>query len=448
MQDHPSGAERAEKKAVGMNTAPAVNANCTLMVPPAPLTAAGLATPYRLTATDRNAGPCHEANMNQSAFVEATILDPATGKLSIYRPLVIDDRSTPAAAPVQPTLPAGAVVGIWFGFQGDVLTLRTQQADAASCVNGVHGSPFGQFGYCNAPQFFAAANTAIQAGKLTVPPLGTAKDGKPCPTTRDFSVVDQDQSDNLVTEYLATRDGRIAQNTPANAGMGATTLLTNASDNGLLVQRIYPTLGCQPFTAPDMTSGGTPAASLALNELQAAAHQPAPVALVPPNDPMAQVNKNPNTTKANLYRAGVDQPPLNPAVDTGKAYCQNIADIAPARLLLDKPFTAAAASPDPAMATTLFGFLAQRLTATWTNLGCQQLLHRGPPLQTMADGTGKVTDAKQGQGNNQAQPNQAQPNQAQPNQAQPNQAQANQKTPAQTNQRQGRNGAGNQGNHG
>src|SRR5207245_11596438 len=72
----------------GKGNAP--NANCALIVPPAPLTAQGLATPYELVSTNRRNGPCREANDNQSAFVEATIIDPATGKLAIYRPLVVD----------------------------------------------------------------------------------------------------------------------------------------------------------------------------------------------------------------------------------------------------------------------------------------------------------------------------------------------------------------------
>src|SRR5947207_8358861 len=54
------------------------NPNCTLIVPANPLTAQGLATPYQLVATDRKAGDCHESNDAQSAFVEATIIDPAT----------------------------------------------------------------------------------------------------------------------------------------------------------------------------------------------------------------------------------------------------------------------------------------------------------------------------------------------------------------------------------
>lgn len=348
----------------------APNPNCTLIVPPAPLSARGLTTPYQLAATKRADGACHEANANQSAFVEATILDPASGALSVYRPLVVDEGSTPAAPPVPVQLPRNAVVGVWFGFQGDTLTLR---GNSPGCVNGLPGSPFGQFAYCGAPAFFSAANSAIAAGKLKVPALGTGRDGKTCPTTRDFSVVDQDQSDNLDSEYLATPDGRTAQSTPANtAALGRTTVLTNASDNGLMNNFIDPALGCRPFTAPDATAGGKPVPSLALNELQAAADQVAPVALIPPNDPMAQVNGKPSVAKADQYRAGTDQPPLKPRVDTAAAYCSNLAKIAPARLNLDRRFTAAAPSPDPAAAKNLFTFLQQRLKTSFMNLACTQ----------------------------------------------------------------------------
>jgi hypothetical protein len=358
-------------------------------VPPAALTAAGLATPYRFTATDPAAGPCHESNSDQSAFVEAAIIDPARGAVSIYHPLVIDDGTRPAIAPLPPQLPRGAVVGIWFGFQADTLTLRHRHVRQGvmrlrfdsrdSCVNGSPGSLFTQFAYCGAPQFFAAANDAIRAGKLHVPPLGIAKDGQPCPTTRDFSVVDQDQSDNLPTKYLALGDGRTAQDSPANRNsLPKATVLTNGSDNGLLDNRIDPALGCTPFTAPDLSAGGTPSSALALNELQAAAGQQAPVALVPPTDPMTQVGGATSVLKTNLYRAGVDMPPMKPGSDTGLAYCTNLAKVAPARLQLDREFTSAAASPDPG-AATLFDFLTQRLTATWTNLGCQDLTHQGAP---------------------------------------------------------------------
>jgi hypothetical protein len=372
-------------------------------VPPAPLTAVGLATPYRLTATDGAAGACHEANANQSAFVEAAILDPGTGKISVYHPLVIDDGTQPAAAPVRPTLPPRASVAVWFGFQANTLSLRAKRfnrhrlllrflgGNGNQCVNGTANSPFGQFAYCNAPAFFAAAKAAIRAGSLRVPALGTARDGQPCPSTRDFSVVDQDQSDNLDTKYLALPDGRTAQFSPANQSqLAGATVLTNASDNGLLDRFIDPALGCQPFTAPDISGGNSPTPALALNELQAAADQGAPVALVPPNDPMAQVNGQDNTAKTNLYRAGVDMGPVT-AVDTGKAYCLNLGKVAPARLAQPQTqqLLANATSPDPAAGATLFDFLTQRLTASWTNLNCQGLTGQGPP----AVGTNTVAAA-------------------------------------------------------
>lgn len=345
------------------------NPNCTLAVPSNPLTAQGLATPYVLTGTE-SGGPCHEADAAQSAFVEATILDPATGKLLIYRPLVIDRGTRPAAAPVMPTLPAGAVVGIWFGFNGDTLTLADNRNSLAqgSCVNGLGDSLFGQFAHCNAPAFFAAADSAIARNQLVIPPVGTAKDGMPCPTVRDFSLVDQDQSDNVTTTYVATPDGRTAQAAAGSARLGKTTTLTNGSDNRLLDAFVDPALGCTPFTAPDLTAGGAPSTSLALNELQAAAHQAQPVALVPPNDPMVQVDGKVSIPKANLYRAGVDQPPVNPAVDTPVGYCTNITAIGAKRLAMDMALLTGAASPDAA--ANLYEFLTQRLQTSLQNLNC------------------------------------------------------------------------------
>ena len=66
--------------------------------------------------------------------------------------------------------------------------------------------------------FFTAANAAISAGKLTVPSPGRATDGLACMTTRSFALIDQDQSDNVTTEYLSTGNGQTAQDTAANRG--------------------------------------------------------------------------------------------------------------------------------------------------------------------------------------------------------------------------------------
>ena len=152
--------------------------------------------------------------------MQAAIFDPATGQISIYNPLVIDQGSAPAVDPVTPTLPAQAVVALWFGFNGANLTQEGAHSGvltASGCVNGLPNNIFGQYSYCNAPVFFRAANRTIRAGRLNVPNLGAGNDGQPCPTVRDFYVVDQDQSDNLPVTYLISAGGLLAQNTQANA---------------------------------------------------------------------------------------------------------------------------------------------------------------------------------------------------------------------------------------
>jgi hypothetical protein len=374
------GAPAAQASATQPPATP--NPDCTLQVPTGPLTAAGLATPYRLTATDAAKGPCHEADPAQSAFVQATVLDPATGALSVYNPLVVDRGTSPARPPVVPKLPAHAVVGLWFGFNGNNLTLRGGTT-AGRCVNGTPGSIFGQFAYCNAPAFFTAANRARQERRLRVPRLGVGRDGAPCPTTRDFGIVDQDQSDNVTTAYLATGDGRTAQRTAAAmAALGpkGAVALVNGSDNLLLTAFVDPALGCTPWTAPDLADPGRRATSLALDELQAAADQAAPVALVPGNDPMVL---GPGGTKsrgkANLYRAGVDQLPVGRGTGTdlgdGPTYCRRLAARGAARLKNDGAWFAASASPTAGQ--NLLDFLTQRLTASLQNLGCPQQL---PPV--------------------------------------------------------------------
>src|SRR6266705_5099353 len=222
---------------LGSHAAAAVNGDCTLIVPAQPLTAQGLATPYQLVATNPDNGPCNEGNAGQAAFVQAAVIDPATGKIAIYDPLVIDKETQPALLPVVPVLPQGAVVSIWFGSNGNTLTLQgtDNSLEEGNCVNGVNDSIFGQFSYCNATAFFQAANTAIQKGKLVPPPLGKAKDGLPCPTVRDFSIVDQDQSDNVTTIYLVTGNGQTAQMNAANASaLQNTQVQHNGSDNRLL----------------------------------------------------------------------------------------------------------------------------------------------------------------------------------------------------------------------
>jgi hypothetical protein len=377
--------------------ATAVNGDCTLIVPPHPLSAQGLATPYQLLATNPANGPCNEATSAQAAFVQGAVLDPVTGAISIYNPLVIDQGTQPATAPLVPTLPKGAVVGLWFGSNGNTLTLQDDQGSLQQghCVKGVGNSIFGQYSYCNAPDFFLAANQAIKAGKLVPPPLGKAKDGLPCPTTRDFSIVDQDQSDNVTTFYLITASGQVAQDTRANAAALVGQVQKNGSDERLITI-VDSALGCTPWAAPNLADPGQMTTALPLNELQAAAHQAAPVALVPSRDPMVVVNNTSNLDKINAYRAGVDQLPAQnlPAAST-RLYCSDLLSVAPQRLLLDSRFTKAQPPVDPAAANNLFTFLAQRFVFTYekTGLNCTKLLGVPDPVTLKSDANGVTINA-------------------------------------------------------
>jgi hypothetical protein len=405
-----AGLARADRPLAARDAAAATaDMNCTLIVPQSPLSARGLATPYRLTATNPADGPCQETNPAQTAFVQAAVIDPATGKISVYDPLVVTRGTNAAVQPPVPAIPADAVVGIWFGFNGNTLTLAgadqirvgprggptpgpttlpmTHTSGPASsptpdpelsnahCVAGqiLQGtfSSFTQMGACNAGAFFRAANTAIAAGRLTVPHPGKGKDNRACPTTRSFTLIDQDQSDNVTTEYLATAGGQTAQDTAAGRnGLPGASVLFNGSDNGLLDLFLDPALGCAPWRVPDLASPGATATALPLDELQAAASAAQPAALVPLNDPMTLApNGELSQAKTNTYRSLVDQPRL-PAGEQPGWYCSEMESIQGTRLQQDVNLTMGAPSPAPAMANNLFTFLASRLQASFVNLKC------------------------------------------------------------------------------
>jgi hypothetical protein len=381
-----ASASAAASAAASANASTA-NADCELIVPAHPLTAAGLATPYQLT------GPgCTQANPNLQAFVQATIVNPATGKLWVYEPLVITAGTNPAVAPATPKLPQGAVVNLMVGFNGDNLQLAGAQPDTlarAKCVDGLDGSLFGQVAYCNSVAFYAAADTDIAAGKLRMPKTPRSPlTGQACPTTRSFQLADQDPSDNVTTNYLLTAGGLTAQDNPADAAQLATgkaQTISNGSDNTLLDNFILPALGCRPFTAPDLSDAGRPGTSQTLDELSAAASQRAPVALVPENDPMTTVNGAISRPKTNLYRLGVGQPLVTGGTsepfadslagqgqqaDTPANFCANMLNLQTAFIAANQSRFSAAPSPVPATGSNLFTFMAARLSASYANLGC------------------------------------------------------------------------------
>jgi hypothetical protein len=366
------------------------NLNCDLLVPAHPLTAVGLASPYQLTGPGGPAASgCQQSNPNLQAFVQATILNPATGRLWVYEPLVVTAGSPPAVAPVLPKLPKGAVVNLMVGFNGNNLQLVGALANTltrARCVNGLDGSLFGQVSYCNSVAFYAAADRDIASRKLRIPRNGISPDtGQPCPTTRSFDLVDQDPSDNVTTQYLLTPSGETGQDNAASAAdLPGAVPISNGSDNRLLDNFVLPALGCTPFTARDSSDGGRPGTSQTLDELSAAANQREPIALVPENDPMTLDDGQLSQPKTDLYRMGVGQPPViggaqepfsqsldgGQQADTPANFCANMLNIQSAFIAANQARFTATASPVPAVGDNLFTFMAARLSASFTNLGC------------------------------------------------------------------------------
>jgi hypothetical protein len=346
----------------------AASMNCTLQVPAHPLTAAGLATPWQL------GDGCSMANADtEGAFVEATILSPG-GQVQVYNPLVVTRGTQPAARPKAPAIARGSQVIVDVGFNGTNLVLTGFGATQGNCVDASGQSVIGQVSACNAVAFYNLANAEIARGTLKVPAIGTASDGQPCQTTRDFALIDQDQSDNVVSAYLINGNGQTAQDTAANAqAMTGAQTLTNGSDDALLSDFVDPANGCQSFTAADSTAPGGTSASQALNELSAKVNQKGTIAVVPPNDEMTLVGGRMSIAKTNVYRSLVDQPMLSAAVNpatVAASYCQNMVNIAPARNQLDMANDSSFGTPVPAVGDNLATFLANRLSMSFSNLGC------------------------------------------------------------------------------
>ncbi|KAJ3337474.1 hypothetical protein HDU93_001026 [Gonapodya sp. JEL0774] len=351
---------------------PRDDGNCVVTLPANALSATGLSTPWIVSGAG-----CTQTADGMPTFAECTVVDPATGALSVYSPLLIN-KGQAFVKPVVPTLPANAVVGCWFGTNGMTTTLADnnngKDLAAANCVNGapgVKGDIFGQFAACNAAQFFTAANKAT----LNIPALGTSpKNMKPCYTTRSFEVVDMDQSDNVITTYSLDKNGKIGQKTAINSKT-LTIDINNGSDNLLLDLFLRPVLGCTAFTAPNLADPGVTVGSLALNELQAAKFQAAPIALVPPNDPMVLTTAAAamSQAKQNAYRAATDQGTGTGATPEALTYCQNYLAVNAPSIITDAKFTKGFTTPDPANGVDLYTFLGQRFAASWAGLGCDAL---------------------------------------------------------------------------
>ncbi|KAJ3318948.1 hypothetical protein HDU93_003823, partial [Gonapodya sp. JEL0774] len=229
---------------VSMRKKKRAEGDCVVKIPPNALSAKGLSTPWVVSGQG-----CTQNADGMPTFAECTIVDPATGALSVYSPLLIN-KGQKFVTPVVPNLPANAVVGCWFGTNGATTTLTDgnngKDLAAAKCVNGDPNKKadiFGQFAACNGAAFFAAANAA----GVSTPALGTGKNGKTCYTTRSFEIVDMDQSDNVITTYSLDKNNKIGQKTAAN-NKALTIDINNGSDNLLLDAFFNPVMGCTPFT--------------------------------------------------------------------------------------------------------------------------------------------------------------------------------------------------------
>ena len=393
----------------------AVEDTCDIIVPAHPLTAKGLATPYQLTGAAGGspaATGCQMVNsLNLGAFVQATILDPRTGKLYVYNPLVITAGTTPAAKPVVPKLPKNAIVTIDFGFNGTTLLQKGATPDALSqghCVDGMPGSPFGQVSFCNGANFFNAAFRMERSGKLTIPAAGMARNlvasagalgtGRQCPTTRNFDMIDQDPSDNVTSKYLLNpATGQTAQDTTANAArMKGATVLVNGSDNALIDYFLDPALGCTPLMAPDLGNHGVMSTSQALDELFAARNQPKAAALIPENDGMVlDLGGSVDVAKTDLYRSEIGQAPVDSQTNASSSpamFCQNMMNIQTAFIAANEKTFAAWPSPVPTVGDTLYTFLASRLASSFDNLNCANFgLHQ--TVTVVNNGAGAATQA-------------------------------------------------------
>ena len=375
-------------------------ADCILVMPPFPLSLNGLMTPYRLQSVNP-ADPCI-MNPNTATFVEATLLDLDTRRISVYHPMVITDGTLPFFPPSAFTLPPNSIVSLSFGTNANTLRLSPLESiKAGRCVNGITGTDlFGQFAYCNSDLLFdkVAEWTAANIDLIPpIPPIGVANDGKECLTTRHFMMVDQDPSDNVVTTYLQDPvTMTVMQDTPNNRRIHPTfTILKNGSDNRLLVT-LNAAMQCTGYMAPLLTDAGASlSASLVLNEIHAMYRQASPMVRIPSRDPMTRIVVNgqtvPSLIKNNLYRKGIHQPQMTTMQQADTApFCGHFLNQI-GRLQANKALFSTQLSPDGA-ASNLFTFLANRFFQSYNNLKCDVLLDIVNPVTLVMTGT-IVTDA-------------------------------------------------------
>ena len=360
----------------------AASMNCAISVPANALTAQGLATPWQL------GDGCSWANgATEGAFVEATILAP-NGKVQVYDPLVVNQGTQSAVAPTPPTIAAGSQVIISLGFNGNALALVGPGAAQANCIDALGNSLINQTPQCNAANFYRLANAEIARGTLKAPALGTAKDGQACPTTRDFSVIDQDQSDNVVARYLFDPNtGQTAQATAANVGnMAQAVTQTNGSDEGLIAGFVDPALGCRPWMARNPTNPNgierLAGAERADGQAGSAGYGRAAPGQRPAAPGRRPVQRGQDQPLPAGDRPGAAVVQDDRPAERGEVLPEHGQHPAP-RLKLDATLEAGTASPVPALGNNLANFLAARLSGSFDNLNCNNFGLTNPVTLTL-----------------------------------------------------------------
>lgn len=374
--------------------------NCIIEVPNNALTK-GLFKTWFVSTAPGSLLPCSQLIEGAEVFIEATIFDIDNNRFYVYNPLVIDAGTIPAIPPDIGTLPINNVVVIHFGTNAESITLIQDSSSSSSnslkkanCVNGLpNGSIFGQFVYCNSVNFFNTVNSNINLGLLNIQLLGNTTLGDQCPSVRSFSIVDQDQSDNVITEYIITSDSKLAQNTPGNRNiLKGMKIVKNGSDNKLLTDFINPSIGCFSLTGLDLVDKITKKSTLALNELQAT-QQTGDVALIPSIDPMVLDNGQESLIKTNLYRVGVNQPLLLELnKQEGINYCNNMQKNAINFLINHNTELANYISPSK-KADNLLNFLSNRYVSSWNQLNCQNLTGNPSKIQVFTDPNTQIVNS-------------------------------------------------------
>ena len=117
---------------------------------------------------------------------------------------------------------------------------------------------------------------------------------------------------------------------------------------------------------------------------------------------MVLINNQPDLHKLNAYRRGVDQTRVSTLARASTTnYCKQLLAIGPTRIQLDMQFTQGRLSPDPAVADSLFTFLAQRFVASFeaNGLNCTGLLNVPDPVVVTTDANGVAISATFNAGN-------------------------------------------------